>query len=429
MVERIQVDYLARVEGEGALTIKFREGRAQKVELSIFEPPRFFEAFLRGRGYDEPVDITSRICGICPIAYQMSAAQAIEQVFGVKVEGALRDLRRLLYLGEWLESHVLHIFMLHAPDFLGHQDAIQMAAEHPELVLDGLRMKKIGNGLVRAVAGREVHPINARVGGFYRAPREDELRPLLDDLAWGRDTMARIAVQLAGLNFPDLERDYTFVALQHPDEYAICEGRIVSNRGLDIAVEEYEAAFVETHEKRSHALHSQLVAGGHYHVGPLARVNLNFDALGELAKATARKMGFEVPCTNPFRSILARAIETVQAFDEAVQIIEAYRRPERSVVEFDVRAGTGCGATEAPRGMLYHRYRLDPSGTITDAKIVPPTSQNQATIEDDLFDLAPQLVSMSQDEATWVAEQAVRNYDPCISCATHFLRLHIDREG
>ncbi len=428
MARTIHVDYLARVEGEGALTIRFKGDKPKDVELRIFEPPRFFEAFLRGRSYHEAPDITARICGICPVAYQMSACRAIEDLLRIKVDEPVRTLRRLLYCGEWIESHILHMFMLHLPDFLGYPDAIALAQDHPDVVTRSLRMKKAGNAIVSTVGGREIHPINVRVGGFYRAPSRAQLHQLLPELEWSRQAMRESAVSMAGLKFPEFERDYEFIALRHESEYAVYDGRIVSNKGLDVPVSEYDAHFEEEHVARSNALHSRIKGRGAYLVGPLARINLNFDRLSATARETAAAIGLRVPCLNPFKSLLARAVETVHAFDEAIAIIEAYAPPEQPWFAHEARAGTGCGATEAPRGILYHRYKTDGEGIIEDAKIVPPTSQNQLCIEEDLFAIAPQLATMPAAEATLLAEQSVRNYDPCISCATHFMRLRLDRE-
>ncbi|HUJ20705.1 MAG TPA: Ni/Fe hydrogenase subunit alpha [Bryobacteraceae bacterium] len=424
----IQVDCLARVEGEGALFVKLKGDRVTDVKLKIFEPPRLFEAFLRGRHFSEAPDIAARICGICPIAYQMSAVHAIERALGVRVDPAVRLLRRLFYCGEWIESHALHVFMLHAPDFLGYPDAIQMARDRRDLVETGLRLKKIGNRIVTLMGGREIHPVSVAVGGFYRVPCEAELRTLAEDLKWALDASLATARVVAGFDFPDFEQDYEFVALSHPEEYPFNEGRLVSNRGLDINVTEYEDHFVEQHVKHSNALHSLIRVRGSYMVGPLARFNLNFAQLPEVAQQAARECGLAVPCRNPFRSIVVRAVETVFACWEALRIINTYERPARPRADVPVHAGIGSAATEAPRGTLYHRYSIDEQGLIRFAKIVPPTSQNQKRIEEDLWHFAGQLASRPTDEVTWKCEQAVRNYDPCISCATHFLRLQVERE-
>jgi coenzyme F420-reducing hydrogenase alpha subunit len=424
----IKVDALARVEGEGGLYVKMRGDTVVDVKLNIYEPPRFFEAFLRGRDFREPVDITARICGICPIAYQMSSAQAMERICKVKVEGQLRALRRLIYCGEWIESHALHVYLLHAPDFLGYESAIHLAQDHPDIVKRALELKKIGNELMILLGGREVHPINLRVGGFYWVPTRKDLEPLVEKLKWAREAALETVRLVATFPFPDFEQDYEFVALRHPDEYAITEGRLVSNKGLDIDIGEYDEHFVEEHAQHSTSLRSRLKERGAYHVGPLARYSLNFDKLSPLAQQAARDAGLGPVCRNPFKSIIVRSVETVYACEEALRIIEEYEMPDKPAVEVQPRAGTGFGCTEAPRGILYHRYTIDIDGIILDAKIVAPTSQNQRIIESDVDYFVRQNVTLPDDRLTWLCEQAIRNYDPCISCSCHFLRLHIERE-
>ncbi|MCX7963185.1 MAG: Ni/Fe hydrogenase subunit alpha [Candidatus Sumerlaea chitinivorans] len=424
----IKVDALARVEGEGAIYVKIRNGQVADVKLKIYEPPRFFEAFLRGRRYTEAPDITARICGICPVAYQMSSVHAMENACGVKVGGQLRALRRLLYCGEWIESHALHVFMLHAPDFLGYEDAIQMAKDHPDVVKMALELKKIGNEIVQVLGGREVHPINVRVGGFYRVPTKREFAPLIEKLKWALDASLKSVAFTAKLPFPDFEQDYEFVALRHPDEYPLCEGRLVSNKGLDISIAEFTEHIVEEHVAHSNALQARIVKRGAFFVGPNARYSLNFDKLPPVAQEAAKEAGLEPVCRNPFKSIVIRCVEMVFACYEALRILEQYEPPDRPYVEMHPRAGIGHGCSEAPRGILYHRYRINDEGLIVDARIVPPTAQNQRTIELDLQNFVPRHMNLSDEKLTWVCEQAVRNYDPCISCATHFLKLHIERE-
>jgi coenzyme F420-reducing hydrogenase alpha subunit len=425
---RVKVDVLARVEGEGGLYLRLKNGRTEDVKLRIYEPPRFFEGFLRGRTYLEAPDITARICGICPVAYQMSSCHAAEAAFGAKVDGQLRALRRLLYCGEWIESHVLHVYMLHAPDFLGYDDAIRMAGDHPAAVERALRMKKVGNDLMTIVGGREIHPINVRVGGFYSVPSKGDLvrfRPRLEETLEEAIETVRFA---SGLTFPEFERDYEFVALHHPDEYPLNEGRLVSSRGLDIAITEYESVFAEEHVEHSNALHSVIRERGPYFVGPIARFNLDFDQLTPRAKAIAEEVGCLPPVTNPFKGIIVRAIETVFACEEAIRLIDAYEAPDAPFVDVKPRRSRGHGCTEAPRGILYHRYTYDEAGGILEAKIVPPTAQNLMTVEDDLRSFVDARQDLDDDTLTWQCEQAIRNYDPCISCATHFLKLEVERE-
>ncbi len=424
----IKVDYLARVEGEGSLYVNIKNNEVTDVKFKIFEPPRFFEAFLRGRHFTEAPDITARICGICPVAYQMSSIHAMENICGVKLEGQLRELRRLLYCGEWIESHVLHIYMLHAPDFLGYEDVIQIAGDHPDVVKKALELKKTGNNIVSLLGGREIHPINVRVGGFYKIPTKSQFLLLAEKLKWARDAAIETVKWTASFPFPDLEQDYEFVSLQHPDEYPFNEGRLTSNKGLNISIDEYENHFVEEHVRHSNALHSVKQQDSVYFVGPLARFNLNFDKLTNTAKELSKEAGIFPSCKNPFKSIIIRAIETLYACEEALRIIEQFEMPEKSYVEVEPHEGTGCGCTEAPRGILFHKYKIDSKGIIQDAKIVPPTSQNQKQIEDDLFTLVRKNIHLPKNELTWKCEQAIRNYDPCISCATHFLKLEIVRE-
>jgi sulfhydrogenase subunit alpha len=424
----IKVDYLARVEGEGALYLKFKGDKVQDVKFKIFEPPRMFEAFLRGRHFTEAPDITARICGICPIAYQMAAVHAIERALGVTVDPAIRMLRRLIYCGEWIESHALHIYLLHAPDYLGYPDVIEMAKDHRAVVEQALRLKKIGNDLMALLGGREIHPVSVCVGGFYRVPTEEELRSKLDDLKWALEASIATAKFAASLPVPDFEQDYEFVSLSHPSEYPLNEGRLISSRGIDIEVADYESYFVEQHVKHSNALHGQVRTRGSYLVGPLARYNLHFQKLPGVAQEVARECGLKRPVRNPFQGIIVRAVELIFACEEALEIIAEYERPAAPRVKVEPRGGVGHAATEAPRGTLYHKYEIDDQGTILSARIVPPTAQNQKRIEDDLWHFAPSLQTLPLEEATRRCEQAIRNYDPCISCATHFLKLHIERE-
>jgi sulfhydrogenase subunit alpha len=423
----IRVDYIARVEGESSLELRIHNGNVDTVRLSIFEPPRFFEALLRGRGFDEVLDIVARICGICPIAYQMSGVHAIENALGIEVDEPIRALRRLLYCGEWIQSHVLHIVMLHAPDFLGYPDAIAMARDHSDAVERALALKKTGNELLRLLGGREIHPINARVGGFYRVPSRAELAPLAEALKLARDQAVETLRWTADFPFPEFFRDYEFVALRHPDEYPMNAGRIVSSAGLDIAAADYENEFIERQVPYSTALHSVLKERGAYLVGAMARYALNRDRLPPDIRTLADEVGLEPVCCNPFRSILVRGVEVIYACDEALRLIAGYEPPSRPFVPVEPCAAIGYACTEAPRGILYHRYRLDADGTVLDASLVPPTAQNQDVIEEDLREVATAGLDLDQEVLKAQCEQSIRNHDPCISCAAHFLRFQVHR--
>ena len=423
----LSVASLARVEGEGSMHVVVRDGMVSDVQLRIFEPPRFFEAFLRGRAATEVPDIAARICGICPVAYQMSACQAIESACGIVIDDEVRALRRLLYCGEWIESHVLHIYLLHAPDFLGYESSVALAQDHRAIVERGLQLKKVGNDILNVLGGRAIHPVNVRVGGFYKAPSRADFAPLTERLRWALDAAIETVRWVAGFDFPDLQLQGDLVAMQHDHEYPITGGRIASTSGLDIPVDQFPEHFSEEHVAHSTALHGRMRGGGTYTVGPLARYALNYDRLPVMVQQLATAAGLGRECRNPFQSIIVRALEVVFACDEALRIIEAYTPPAAPSAAMPARGGTGHGCTEAPRGLLYHRYTVDDAGVIRDAVIVPPTSQNQPSIERGLREFVQVRLDLDDAELTRQCEQAIRNYDPCISCATHFLDLTVDR--
>ena len=427
MKTNIEVPALARVEGEGALYIRLKDGKINDIELNIYEPPRFFEGFLQGRFLQEVPDITARICGICPVAYQMSSVQALEKALRVDITPDIRALRRLLYDAEYIESHALHIYMLQAPDLLGHSSVLSLAEVAPEVVKKALRLKKIGNDLLRAIGGRSVHPVNTCVGGFYRWPRIAAIKALKEDLLWGLEAAKETVRWAATLEYPELEiNDYEFVALSHPDEYAILEGEVISSRGIKIPVDQFEKRYIEKHVKHSNALHSHTIDGTPYITGPLARMNLNYLQLGKEASEILAEIDIDLPINNPYKALIARAIELVEVYAEANKLVEAYNPQGPSHMELTLREGEGAAASEAPRGLLYHRYIVNANGSINHAYIVPPTAQNLARIEADLWAIAPQVINMPQEAASLACEHLVRSYDPCISCATHFLELTIE---
>jgi len=419
---------LARVEGEGSMYVRVGDGLVEEVRLDIYEPPRFFEAFLAGRSFAEPPDITARICGICPVAYQTSACQAIEEACGVTLPGPLADLRRLLYCGEWISSHTLHVYMLHAPDFLGYPGAVELARDHRGIVERGLSLRRVANSIMELLGGRSIHPVNVRVGGFYRVPSAAELAPLAGQLRGALGLALDTVRWVAGFDFPDFRSGHELLALREPGRYPIERGTLVSSAGLEFTAAEFEQHVIEEQVPHSTALHARLAGrDGSYLTGPLARYTLNSQWLPPAASAAAREAGLGPVCRNPFQSIVVRAVEIVCAIEEALALIEAYQPPDQPFVPAVPRAGTGHGVSEAPRGVLYHRYELDQDAIVRSARIVPPTSQNQAAIQDDLRVFVQDRLDLADEPLTRACEQAIRNYDPCISCATHFLTLQVDR--
>jgi len=432
----IKVPVLTRVEGEGALDLDVRDGRIENIQLRIFEPPRLFEKFLEGRSYSEVPDIVARICGICPVAYQMSSSHAIESIFGANPGPWVRRMRRLFYCGEWIESHALHIHLLAAPDFLGCGNAIEMAGKYPEEVKRGLRLQALGNKLLRVLGGRSVHPVGALVGGFYHSPDRKAMQVLLDECREALPMVESLVEWVAKLPLPDDKQEFVSVALHHPDEYPFNEGRLVSSDGLDIAISEFHDYFREIHMPHSTALHGRYFPGGYregdegipYLVGPLARVNLNFAQLPQVVQDDLTRSGVSFPSNNMFHSALARAAELHYCVLEAIGILENYEPTDTPYVAVTPKAGVGFGCTEAPRGILWHRYEMDDEGKVLKATITPPTSQNQARIEEDLKQsLECRGLDCSDDELRFRGEQVIRNYDPCISCATHFLKVNVTR--
>ncbi|MEU2156042.1 nickel-dependent hydrogenase large subunit [Streptomyces sp. NPDC019396] len=446
----VRIPALARVEGETALHLVTRGTTVIRAQLKIYEPPRFFEAFLRGRAHTEPPDITSRICGICPVAYQLSACRAIENACGVVVDGQLAALRRLLYCGEWIESQSLHIHLLHAPDFLGYDDVFGMSRTHVAHVQRGLRLKQAGNSVIELLGGRAIHPINVRLGGFHRTPAPSELRPLADRLRVALEDAWDTVRWVSGFDFPDAVCDVDLFALAEPDTYAIESGvpTVLQAGGggapRSFPVHDFPDHVVEEQVAHSTALHSRLDGRRHL-TGSLARYAISGHLLSPLALQAAREAGLADPpllartagsapdrgSPNPYRSILVRAVEVLYAVEEALRIIEAYEPPAQAHVAVPPRTAVGHGATEAPRGLLYHRYALDDEGRITEACLVPPTAQNQGAIEEDLRRAVQAELARSvtdESELARLCERLIRNHDPCISCSAHFLDLDIERQ-
>ena len=428
-VRRIEIrtPALTRVEGEGALDLTVAGSHIEELRLRIFEPPRYFEKFLEGRDLNEVPDITARICGICPVAYQMSAVEALERIHGIRPTPWISAMRRVMYCGEWLQSHALHIHLLALPDFLGFNDALAMGKAHPVELKRGLRLQGLGNDIIRLFGARSVHPVGVRAGGFHHAPEATAVAALADRLEAALPDAAALTEWIAGIAVPEIEQEFVSVSLSEGDEYPMIGRRIVASDGLDISVDEYEAHFREEHVPHSTALHA-FYRDRPFLVGPLARLNLHHEKLPAGTRELLGATGIKLPSCNMYHSMLARAAELHAAILEAVALLRRYTPTDTPAVEFTPRAGTGCGASEAPRGLLWHRYETDSGGLVRSARIVPPTSQNQARIEEDIAQSLEALgLDRSAEELRFEAERVIRNYDPCISCATHFLRLDVTR--
>jgi sulfhydrogenase subunit alpha len=426
-LRQLRIPLLGRVAGQGALDLDIDGERVAALRLRLVEPPRLFERLLEGYGHDQVVDAVARICGLCPVAYQVTAAQAFERLFGCEPSPWARAMRRVLCCGEWLQNHALHIHLLAAPDFLGVDDALAMTAGHAAALQRGLRLHALGADLVRLFGGRAVHPVGVRVGGFWRAPAQSEVARLVARLDAAVAEAEELVRWTAAFEFPADEQPFTSVALGHPHEYAIGAGRIQSGDGLDVSIGQFADQLSTVQVPYSTALQTR-IDGRSYLVGPVARLNLNFRELPPAVRVVLDTLPAPVPTHNMFHSVVARAVEILLAVREAHRLLQDYEPATVPATPAHPAAGTAIGATEAPRGLLWLCFEVDSRGVLRHARIVPPTSQNQVRCEEDLRASLERFgLGRSDAELARHAERVIRNYDPCIPCAAHFLRLRVTR--
>ncbi|MFP3871122.1 MAG: Ni/Fe hydrogenase subunit alpha [Syntrophobacteria bacterium] len=420
----IKVHHLTRVEGHGDLVVEIRDGALEEVRFPIVEAPRFFEAFLRGYHYEEVAHMASRICGICAVAHRCAALKATEAALGVEISLQTELLRRLAFHGEILSSHILHIYFLAGPDFLGVPSVFPLKEINPEILHRAIRLKRLGYDLCRAVAGRHTHPVGMKVGGFSFVQAEAELAAMRERLAESADDFEATVKLLRGINLPEFERETEYVCLKHPDHYAFYDGVVHSSKGNSMMVENYRQAIEEYLVPHSTAKHA-CWHGSRYMVGALARLNINFDQLMPRAKQTAEDLSLSAPCFNPFFITLAQVVECVHCVEESIELID--RLMEQTItgeqIQVEPQAGIGVGAVEAPRGTLFHEYEYDAKGRCLAANHVIPTAQNLANIEEDMRAFVPEIAGEDDDTIRLKLEMLVRAYDPCISCATHMITL------
>lgn len=423
----IKVPFITRLEGEASLELSSNGDQLEKLHMKIFEPPRLFEQFLVGKSYSEVPELTARICGICPMAYQLTSILALEKLFQVEVEPAITQLRRIMNLAEWIQSHALHIHFLALPDFLGFSNGLEVAKAHPDIFQRGIKIQAFGNQILTLLGGRSVHPIGLKVGGFEGLPKLDQLRALQQKAKQTAQLAEALVTFCSSLERPDYPQQFDYVSLASTHNYPINHGQIVSASGLSITAAQYPDYFAEHQEPHSTALYS-LLNGKDYLVGPLARFNNNFAVLDSDSQRLAAQVGIKGKSLNMYDSMVIRAIEIYYACREIEHILANFTAPDAAFVPVTMQAGIASHATEAPRGLIYHRYEIDDQGRVKNCTIIPPTSQNQARIEQDLKDSVQQFgLSHSDEELKQFCEQLIRNYDPCISCSTHFLTLKVNR--
>ncbi|WP_457642463.1 Ni/Fe hydrogenase subunit alpha [Persephonella sp.] len=418
-----KIEVLTRVEGEGKIWIETENGKIQNVILNIFEPPRFIEGILRGKSYKVIPDITARICGICPVAYQISGVQAIEDAFDISVSRETETLRKLFYYGEWIQSHAIHVFFLHLPDFFGRSSIFEIAKENRKFFIKAIDIKNIGGKIIETIGGRVSHPVSVKAGGFTKFPDKKELEQLLPNIEEALDDSIRLAGEFSKFSFPENDiGNIHFVSLYREDEYAILNGEIISNQGLKVTKDEFKKVFKEFQVEYSTAKKCRIYGKEIYMVGAISRFNNNFEKLSETALKVAKEINLFPPVKNSFKSILVRLIEIIHSLEKSIEIIKNYKKPTNNEPAIP-KASSGTGISEAPRGILWHRYSFDENGKILEADIVPPTSQNQDIMEFSVRNYLPNLNTTDLDKSVFEAEKVIRNFDPCISCATHFLKI------
>lgn len=425
MGKRIDVHYVTRVEGHGNIVVEVGDGKLKDCRFEVVEAPRFFESMLRGRHYSEASHLTSRICGICSVGHSTTSVRATEKALGVEPSEQTRLLRKLAFFGEILDSHVLHAYMLVAPDFFGVGSVIPLVATHPEVVLRALRMKKLAGDLCAVINGRHTHPIAMTVGGFTHFPKAEELEALYQRFESGRADVDATVELFSSLTFPAFERETEYISLALPDEYAFIDGEIVSSDGVVLPVEayrnvtneylvEYSSAKLARHQRES------------YMVGALARFNNNYVLLHPRAKKAASALGLSPKVINPYLNTAAQVVEIVHCVEEAMLAIDQLLErgiQQEGLAPAKLQAGEGVGACEVPRGMLIHHYSIGEDGKLNGADCVIPTNQNIASIEADMCALVPRIISKSTDSMQLDLEMLVRAYDPCISCSVHVVKV------
>ncbi len=422
----IEVSPLPRVEGHGDLILNVKDKTIEKLQVRIPESPRFFEAMLVGRPYTEPSHITSRICGICSVAHTFTSIKATEAAFDIKLNDLILNLRKLTNYGEYIQSHCLHVYFLAVPDFLGIGSVLPLVEINPAVVNIAVKMKKIGNEMVRVLGGRAVHPITTIVGGFTKLPTVEELNYLKDMLVSLYPDLETSLSVLKTLKIPDFERETEYISIYDKNEYALYDGDLKSSEGWIIRPQDYLNKINEKVVEYSTGKHCS-ASRDSFMVGSLARTNNNFSQLTDNAKTYAAELGLKSPCYNTLMNNIAQFVEIIHCVDDSIKIIDKFLDSgldeNKAMVKIKTKAGRGVGIVEAPRGSLIHDYTYDDNGKILKANLIIPTNMNYANIEKDLYALVPMIMEKSEDEIRLDCEMMIRAYDPCISCYTHFLEV------
>ncbi len=421
----INVHHLTRVEGHGNIKVRAKDGELLECKLEIVESPRFFETMIEGRSWEEVRHITTRICGICAVGHGLTSVQATEYAFGIECTEQVNLLKQFMCDAETMQSHLLHVYFLAAPDYLDAPSVVPLVESHPDVVLRALRLKKFSNDVAATLCGRKVHPIGMEPGGFAYIPTQKELRELLKRWEELEADITATVDLFATFKFPDFERETEYVSLKADDQYPFLWGKVYSSDTGAVEKSDYLQIVHEKvvpHSTGKHAYNARTS----YQVGAMARVNNNFDMLHPKAKEAADKLNFQAPCHNPYKINVAQVIEVVHCFYDLKEVIEKLldMGPKKEdLPEVKPKASHGVGVTEVPRGILFHDYTYNDEGRIEKANLVIPTNQNYANIEDDMRELLPKIIDLPKEKITLMLEMLVRAYDPCISCSVHLLNV------
>jgi coenzyme F420-reducing hydrogenase alpha subunit len=418
----IDVHHVTRIEGHGNIEVNLKKGTIEKCSWNVVEAPRFFEAILQGRPYQEVNHITSRICGICSIGHQMASLKATEAAMGIKLSEQTRILRKLLLHGENLQSHVLHTYFLVAPDFFGVGSVFPLVKTHPNVVVRALTLKKLANDLCDVVGGRTVHPIRCKVGGFSCLPKISELEQTRARLEAARPEIDKTIDLFATLKIPAFERETEYIALFSKNEYPLYEGELCSSDAGTFKDEDYLTVTNEYIVPQSTAKYTKHKRES-FMVGALARFNINHKTLHPKAQKAAAALNLKAPCHNPFMISVAQVVEIVDSLENAIALIDTIlaKGLQEESLEVKPKAGRGVGIVEVPRGILFHDYTYNDKGEIVKANCIIPTNQNHANIQKDMEKYLPMILDKTPDDIRLNLEMLVRAYDPCVSCSTHYL--------
>jgi sulfhydrogenase subunit alpha len=425
---KIEVSPVSRVEGHGDLIINVKDKKIEKLIFRIPESPRFFEAMLVGKKYDEPSHITSRICGICSVAHTCASIKATERAFNIKPTEQTIDLRKLVYHHENIQSNALHVYFLAAPDFFGVGSVIPLVETHPEVVNIALRTKKMANDMVRIIGGRAVHPIRTVIGGFTKLPTEEEMVGMRKILSASYLDLEKTLEILKTFDIPDFERETEYISISDAVDYALYDGDIKSSDGWVIDDQKYLDKINEKVVKHSTAKHCW-ASRDSYMVGALARFNNNHEKISQKAKIYAEELGLKAPCYNTYMNNIAQFVEIVHGVDDSIRLIDKILEEglddDKAIVDIKPGSGRGVGVVEAPRGLLIHDYTYDNEGRIKKANLIIPTNMNYANMEQDMQSLVPAIIGKNEDEIRLACEMMIRAYDVCISCSTHLLNVRL----